>query len=60
MFKCDRCLKQFALKTNLIRHLKRKIPCKIINDNFIDHNNKTENEEESTVNKMLTNVNEML
>lgn len=42
---CERCHKEFHQKSNYVYHIGRKIPCKIINDNLIDHNDKNKNED---------------
>jgi hypothetical protein len=60
IYKCDVCCKEFDLKFNYIRHLKRKIGCKPLNVNILDLNNKIKNITSDNVDKVLKSVEIML
>jgi uncharacterized C2H2 Zn-finger protein len=56
IFQCARCQKNFDNKTHYNKHLARKIPCKEIINNIIDHDVNIKNGEVSNPTLYVSNV----
>ena len=56
IFQCNKCLKFFSYKSHYNNHLRRKVPCKINNENKLDQIENSKNETNETTTSSSQNV----